>query len=93
MEVFSDNFGRKIWFSVSDIVLQIDLQDINENSEYERSATVIGLSQLCKILNCNNSNLEGILDKQFGGKVSSFELLCDFLTENKIEYGYYSGIR
>lgn len=55
MEVFSDKFGRRIWFSVSDNRLEIDLQDIDEDSEYERSATVNGLADLYSILNCKPS--------------------------------------
>lgn len=93
MEVFSDKFGRKIWFNVSDNVLQIDLQDINEHSEYERSATVVGISELCRILKCDASNLENTLFEQFGNKTNSFDLLCDFLTEKDIRFGYYSGMR
>lgn len=93
MEVFSDKLGRKIWFTVSDNFLNIDLQDLNNGSEYEQSATVHGIAELCKILECDDSSLESILCRRFGGKVNSFDLLTDFLTENNIQYGYYSGTR
>lgn len=93
MEVFSDKFGRKIWFTVSNNMLYVELQDINEDSEYERSASVSGLADLCNILKCDVSNLQKLLVEKFGGKVNSFDLLTDFLTENNIQYGYYSVMR
>lgn len=93
MEVFSDKFGRRIWFNVSDSILHFELLDINENSEYERSASVRDLTQLCHRLNCKIANLETVLFDRFGGSVNSFDLLADFLTENNIQYGYYSGTR
>lgn len=93
MEVFSDKVGRRIWFSVSDNRLEVDLQDINEDSEYERSATVNVLADLCSILNCDVSDLQEALVEKFDGKVNSFDLLTDFFTQNRIPYGYYSGMR
>lgn len=93
MEVFSDKFGCKIWFTVSNNILYIDLQDITEQSEYERSASVSGLVELCNILKCDVSKLQKVLVAKFGGKVNSFDLLTDFLTENRIQYGHYSGVR
>ena len=93
MEVFSDKFGRKIWFAVSGDYLSIDLQDLREHSEYERSATVHGLTTLCSLLNCEASTLENVLFKRFGGKAESFDLLTAFLLENNIPCGYYSASR
>lgn len=93
MEVFSDKFGRKIWFAVSGDHLNIDLQDLTEHSEYERSATVHGLTTLCNVLNCEASTLENVLFERFGAKVDSFDLLTDFLLQNNIPCGYYSGSR
>lgn len=91
MEVFRDKLGRRIWFSVSHSQVQIVLQDLAEDFEYERTATVNDIQKICTCLNSNISNLENILIAKFGGKPNSFDLITDFFTENNIDYEYYSG--
>ena len=93
MEVFRDDFGRRIWFYVNPTQIDIELQDLNEDFEYERSAKVTSVSAVCRALNCQFSDLKEILVTKFGGKVNSFDLFTEFLSENKINYDYYSGGR
>ena len=93
MEVFRDDFGRRIWFYVNPTQIDIELQDLNEDSEYERSAKVTSVSAVCKALNCQFSDLKEILVKKFGGKVNSFDLFTEFLYANNIDYEYYSAMR
>ena len=93
MEVFRDDFGRRIWFYVNPTQIDIELQDLNEDFEYERSAKVTSVSAVCRALHCQFSDLKEILVKKFGGKVNSFDLFTEFLSENNINYDYYSGGR
>lgn len=91
MQIYSDKFGRAIWLTVSSSEIRLDLQDLNPDCEYERSATVSDVAEVCKALKTNFENVESQLLLLLENQITAFDLFTEFLDNNEIYFSYYSG--
>ena len=93
MEIYSDERGRVIWLTVSVSEIRLDLQDLNPDLEYERSASVIDVEAVCKALNIQYDHLESALLLMLEYQMTAFDLFTEFLDDHQIYFNYYSGMR
>ena len=91
MEIYSDQFGRVIYLTISPQAIQLDLQDLSPNFKYERSATVSDVSAICTALKVNFEELESKLLSMLDNQMTAFDLFTEFLDNHQIYFDYYSG--
>ena len=92
MEIYSDFLGRVIYLNITPAEIRLDLQDLNAEYEYERSATVKDVAEVCKALNIQFDELESSLLLMLEYQMTAFEIFSEFLYEHKIYFEYYSGM-
>ena len=91
MEIYSDQFGRVIYLTITPQAIRLDLQDLSPDFEYERSATVSDVPAVCTALKVNFEELESKLLLMLENQMTAFDLFTEFLDNHQIYFDYYSG--
>ncbi len=91
MQIYSDNFGRVIWLTISPAEVRMDLQDLGPDFEYERCATVSEVGKLCEALKIEYHELEAALLLRLENQMTAFDLFTEFLDDHHIAFEYFSG--
>ena len=91
MQIYSDNFGRVIYLTVTPQAIRLDLQDLSSDFKYERSATVLDVAAVCKALKIDYKELETKLLFLLENQMTAFDLFTEFLENNEIYFDYFSG--
>lgn len=90
-ELYSDQFGRKVWLEESGGVLRIDLQDLAPDFEYERSLTTTHLQAVAKALQVPQEEMFNRLVSMLKDRADCFDVFSEWLSENNISANYFSG--
>ena len=93
MQIYTDNFGRVIWLTITPTEIRLDQQDLAPDFEYERSAITSEVNAVCEALEINFEELEGKFLLMLEHQMTAFDLFTEFLENNKIYFSYYSGSR
>ncbi len=91
MQIYSDHFGRVIYITIEPQSIRLDLQDLSPGHEYERCATVLDVTAVCKALNIQFEELETRLLLMLENQMTAFDLFTEFLDNHEIYFDYYSG--
>lgn len=93
MQIYSDNFGRVIWLTISPKEIRVDLQDLAPDFEYERSASTSEVDAVCQAFDINFEELEERFLLMLEHQMTAIDLFTEFLENNEIYFSYYSGSR
>ena len=91
MQIYSDNFGRVIWLTISQGEVRLDLQDLGPDLECERCASVSEVGKLCEALKVEYYELRAALLLRLENQLTAFDLFTGFLDDHHIGYQYFSG--
>lgn len=91
MQIYSDQFGRVIWLTITPTQIRIDQQDLAPNFSYERSAVVSEVEKLCAVLKVKYDELQSTLLQILENKDTAFDLFTELLDQHHIHYDYFSG--